>query len=275
MRKTLSALSLLVVLVLTTTGCSSVAPGPGEEAVLVKKPIIFGEGGIDPTPVRTGRKFVALSTDHVIVNVQPQQFDINFDDLMTSDTVPLDFHGALRLQVTDSVTLIRDFGANWFDNNIKTEWASRTRDAVKRHPHGELLTTSIEQVDTEVEKALAAHIEREKIPVRLLGVTAGRANPPAAVAEQRIQTATQQQRIQTETQKRLAEVARKEAEQARAEADNAYRQEMTISPEQFVQLEMLKISASALRDVCGGQKGNCQFVLGTEATPVFSVSPRP
>jgi len=43
-----------------------------------------------------------------------------------------------------------------------------------------------------------------------------RANPPDAIKNQRIETATQEQRIQTEQQTKLAEVQRKSAEEARA-----------------------------------------------------------
>jgi regulator of protease activity HflC (stomatin/prohibitin superfamily) len=265
------AFVLTILLCAVLGACSSVTPGPGEEAVLIKKPMFFGHGGVVDTPVTTGREFVALTTDAIYVNTQPIKFELNFDDLMTADTVPLDFHGTLRLQVIDSVKLIDLFGPKWYENNIQTDWASFTRDAVKRHQHSELLTTSIEQVDAEVERMLVAHIAKEKLPVQLLGVTAGRANPPPAVAQQRIETATQQQRIQTETQREQAEIARLKAEQARAEADHAYRLEMTISPEQFVQLEALKISSAALVEVCGGGKGNCQFLMGEGAAPVFNV----
>jgi len=44
-------------------------------------------------------------------------------------------------------------------------------------------------------------------------MTVGRANPPDAIKNQRIETATQEQRIQTEQQTKLAEVQRKSAEE--------------------------------------------------------------
>lgn len=276
------ALVILTVLlaVFSLTGCHGVAPDAGHEAVIVRKPWFFGHGGVDPDPVKTGRKWVAFSTSSCDINMQPQQFEVAFDDLMTSDTVPLDFHGALRVQVTDSYRLVKDFsgckffnvGNNhvepaWFYNNLRVKWASETRDAVKRHKHDDVLTHSIEDIDREVEQALNVYIDATKLPVVLLGVTAGKANPPEAVAAQRIATATQQQRIQTEAQRKLAEDGRKAAEESRASADNAYRDRMSLSTGQFVELERLKM----LREVCGDKAGTCTFFLGNEPTPVLPV----
>jgi hypothetical protein len=91
----------------------------------------------------------------------------------------------------------------------------------------------------------------QKLPVQLITLTIGRAIPPDAVKNQRIETATQEQRIQTEQQKKLAEDARAQPEQSRAKADNAYREAMQLSPEQFIQLESVKMMERACSN------GNC------------------
>ena len=87
-------------------------PDAGHEAVLVRKPLIFGSGGVDATPVKTGLKYVAFTTAGIDVNMQPRRIDAEFTDLMTSDGVPIDFHAVITLQVIDSVKLVRDFGAD-------------------------------------------------------------------------------------------------------------------------------------------------------------------
>jgi hypothetical protein len=88
-------------------------------------------------------------------------------------------------------------------------------------------------------------------------MTVGKANPPDAIKNQRIETATQEQRIQTEKQKKLAEDQRQQAEQSHANADNAYREAMHPSPEQSIQLEMIKMQ----NEVCGERgKANCTFI---------------
>lgn len=60
------------------TGCSSFSPDAGHEIVLVQKPMIFGHGGVDPDPVKTGRTYAALTTDGIDVYVQPYNTRRNF-----------------------------------------------------------------------------------------------------------------------------------------------------------------------------------------------------
>lgn len=252
-----------VVLIALLSACSSVTPDAGEEAVLTYKPIIFGHGGVDPKPVKTGRTFVAWTTDHVIVNMQPKTHGVEFDDLMSKEGVPLDFHAMIRLQITNSVTLIENFGPKWFENNIAPEFATQVRDAVKRHGMNEtaISTVAVAVIDSTIEANMKAYIASIKIPVLLQAVTVGRANPPDAIKTQRIETATQEQRINTELQRKLAEDSRRAAEASRAIADNAYRNAMSLSPEQFLRLEDIKMK----REVCA--KSACSFITGASVIP--------
>jgi hypothetical protein len=103
--------------------------------------------------------------------------------------------------------------------------------------------------------------------VELVTMTVGKANPPDSVKNQRVETAAQQQRIETEKQKKLAEDQRLQAEQSRANADNAYRESMHLSPEQFIQLETIKMQTI----VCGPEsKNGCTFIQNG-ATPVYNL----
>lgn len=249
-------------------GCSSVAPDAGQEAVLVRKPILFGHGGVDQTPVKTGRTFVALTTDAVYVDVRPLQFNEHFDDLMSSDGVPLDFDAVIRLQITDSVGAIRDFGPEWYERNVRAEFRKRVRDEVKKHGMNEtaISVTAAEEIDASISKSMVEYLAQAKIPTRLIDVTLGRANPPDAIKNQRVNTAEQEQRANTEKQRKLAEDQRREAETSRAAADNAYRQAMQLSPDQFLQLEQIKM----LHEVCVG--GKCTFIQGGGALPTLNLS---
>src|ERR1043165_3594577 len=112
--------------------------------------------------------------------------------------------------------------------------------------------------------AMERYLTDAKLPVKLVQVTVGKANPPDAIKNQRIATAEQQQRALTEQQKKLAEDQREQAELSRAKADNAYRNAMTLSAEQFLRLETIKRQ----REVCGA--GHCRFVLPDgKATPII------
>lgn len=248
----------------------SAKPNAGEEIVLVHKPLIFGHGGVDPTPVRTGQQYVWFTTSQVKVDMQPQQMGVHFEDLMSSDGVPLDFDSVIRLQVVDSVRLVTEFGPKWYENNVLAEFRNRIRQEVRQHGMNETAidNTAIDKIDHNLRTQMEATIKEANLPVRLMDVTVGKANPPDSIKDQRVQTAAEQQRIKTEEQRKLAEDSRKAAEVSRAEADNAYRNAMGMSPELFVSLENIKMQ----REVCK-QGGACTFIVGSGVEPVINASP--
>jgi regulator of protease activity HflC (stomatin/prohibitin superfamily) len=259
-------MGLLAVVLAAPAGCKSIAPDAGQEAVLVKKPILFGHGGVDPTPIKTGRTFVAWTTSAVYVSVVPLQFTVHFEDLMSSDGVPLDFDAVIRLRIKDSVRLVAEFGPDWYKANVEAEFKNRVRQAVRKHGMNEtaINASAIDEIDDEVSKALVVYVTKARLPIELLDITVGRANPPDSIKSQRVETAAQEQRVNTEKQRALAENSRLAAERARADADNAYREAMKLSPDQFLQLETIKMQQTA----CA--KGGCTFLVGGGAVPVFN-----
>lgn len=264
-------LVLVVMLCTWLFAINVVKPDAGEEAVLIHKTIFFGEDGVDRTPAKTGRHYVWFTTSYTMVNMQPTQHEIHFkgtDALMSSDGVPLEFDSVVRLQVTNSVTLVEKFGPNWYVNNIEKEFMNKVRQAVRKHGMNETAidTHAIDDIDKEVTEAMTEYLKQGGIPVKLLKVTIGKANPPTPVKDQRIETANQQQRRLTEGQRKLAEDSRKAAEQSRAEADNAYQLAMQLSPEQFLTLENIRMQKVA------AEGGKCTFIIGS-AIPALPITP--
>jgi regulator of protease activity HflC (stomatin/prohibitin superfamily) len=260
-------LFLLALIVVIGGGCSTVAPDPGFEAVIVHKPAFIGKGGVDKNTVKTGRTYTWITSENIVVNMQPQLFQLKFDDFMTSDGVPLDFDAAIRLRVSDAVLLVEKFGHNWYDNNVANELAQQARQAVRKRGLNEtaIQTTAIDAIDSEVTEKMKAYFQTIGLPVMLESFSVGKANPPDSVKDQRIATAAQQQRIITEQERKLAEDKRKMAEESRAAADNAYREKMKMSPDQFLQLEAIKM----MNEVCNG--GKCTFISDS-VTPTFNVN---
>ncbi len=121
---------LMMLSALGLVGCSVYSPDAGHEIVLIEKPWIFGHGGVDSDPVKPGRTFAAITTEGVDVYMQPQKFDTEMHDTMTSDGVPISFHAIVVLQVTDSVVLIKNFGPNWYQNNLEEQFKTMVRQAV-------------------------------------------------------------------------------------------------------------------------------------------------
>jgi hypothetical protein len=268
-----AAAIVAVMLVVVSLGCSSVKPGPGQEAVLIRKPWIFGAGGVDPAPVQTGRRYVAWSTDYVTVPVVPQAFQQQFDDMNSRDGVPLDFNAQMTLRVTDSARMIREFGTDLgviYRNNVAKEFESLTRKAVRNHVESQIATIALDAIDTEVEQGIRAHLKAIDIPFELREITVGKSNPPDQIEQQRIATAAQRQAKITEDERNQREIARRAAEESRAAADQAYNQKMGLNTEQYVALQQIAM----LRDTCRRgteQSGGCTFILGTSASPLLQI----
>jgi regulator of protease activity HflC (stomatin/prohibitin superfamily) len=243
-------------IVLALAGCSVYAPDAGHEVVLVDKPWFFGHGGVESEPVKTGRTWAAITTEGVDVYMQPQKFDAELPDTMTSDGVPITFHAIIVLQVVDSVSLIKSFGPDWYKNNMEEQFKTMVRQAVRKRGMNEtaISTTAMDAIDGEIHDSLLSFIKEKGLPVNLVTMTVGKANPPDAIKSQRIETAAQEQRVQTEKQIKLAEDQRKAAEESRAAADNAYRQAIGLSPEQYVQLKRIEMELKVCED------GKCTFI---------------
>ena len=274
MTKTMILVVPVLLIVALAIGCRTVQPDAGHEAVLVRKPLLFGSGGVDETPVKTGLKYVAFTTTGIDVNMQPMRIDVEFSDLMTMDGVPIDFHAVLTVQVIDSVKLVRDFGQDFAGDkpgfwmrNLEQPYRTAVRDAVKAHGMNEMAiqATAAEAVDRVVTERLLTIIKETGVPIRVLDMSLGRANPPDAILHQRVETAAQEQRINTEKQKKLAEDQRKMAEESRAAADQAYNQKMGLNSEQYVALQAIQMQ----REVCG--KGTCTFLYGGNAVPLINM----
>ena len=60
--------------------------------------------------------------------MQPMKVETEMQDTMTSDGVPISFHAIMVLQVTDSVSLIKNFGPQWdetISSNRSRPWSAR------------------------------------------------------------------------------------------------------------------------------------------------------
>lgn len=252
-----------------TMACSVAAPDAGHEAVWVEKPWFFGHGGVSPEPVKTGREYGAPSSTAFDVNMQPQRVDMEFDDMMTKSGVPVNFHVVATFRVTDSVALVSKYGvdangnaAGFWQRNLDQPIRTAVRDSVKQREMQEMAIsqTAADAVGSEIRAATDRILKAGGSPILVLDMNVGRVNPPDAIKNQRVETAQQEQRAITEQQTKLAEDQRREAERSRASADNAYREAMQLSPEQFLRLETIKMELA----VCGPNgKGNCTFILGT------------
>ncbi|GAC1677979.1 MAG: hypothetical protein NVS9B2_29120 [Steroidobacteraceae bacterium] len=154
----------LIVLALLLGGCSAFTPDAGHEIVLFEKPWLFGHGGVQPESVKTGRTYGALTTQGVDVYMQPQKLEVELPDTMTSDGVPITFHAIIIVQVVDSVSLIKNFGPDWYRNNMEEQFKTMVRQAVRKRGMNEtaISTSALDAIDAEIRDTLTAFIRLDQ-----------------------------------------------------------------------------------------------------------------
>lgn len=239
MKKIFLAIALLSSLVLSA--CTVVSPSPTEAAVLVDKPIFFGEGGVRMDDVRSPgtRTYTWLSTQKRYVEVAPQQVAVPFNDYASVDNILLDFTTSVQYRVLDPAKLVT-FGENWFATNIMQQYSEIVRNHVKKYTMKQMMSDSDTAafLDADVLREVRALVADQKLPIEIKAINIGRAIPNPNVLAQMNLTAAEQQRKLTMDQARLAEIARKEQQIAKADADNAYRTNMNLTPQQYVDLQI-------------------------------------
>ncbi|MHC1481097.1 SPFH domain-containing protein [Frateuria aurantia] len=231
------------------SGCTVVTPGAGQQAVLIDQPYFFGHGGVRTQAVPTGRTITWGSTNAVYVDMTPQTVHVSFNDYSSADNILLDFDTAIQYRVKDPVVLIRDFGNDWFKNNVASQYSAIVREAVKTKTMTDMMSnvSAAAELDRQVTAQIRALIQTNGLPIQVLDVTLGRAVPNANVLEQMNETAAQQQRLRTLDAAKLAEDARKAEQESKAAADDAYREKMGMSVDGYLQLQIAQIQADACK----------------------------
>ena len=264
-RTKLSVLSLCLMAGLNS--CINVAPGAGEEAVLIHKPYIFGHGGIDEKPVETGRQYEWISTSYVIVSMLPQKFDEKLDDAASNDNTLLDFNTQIQLQVKDnrSPILIKNYGSNWYVNVIQEVYRNTVRNYISKFGPFDLMSNRevLDSINYAVKDDMDRYIEElsaksGELPIDVVNVVVGRAIPNEKQKAEMDNTAAATQAKRTEESRFEMLMAKEAAERQRAIADMAYQEEMGLNADQFIQLkawEVIEKKDGANIDVLVGSNG--------------------
>lgn len=209
----------------------------------------------------TGAHWTWRSNEVNIINVLPLQVGEKFDDMYSSDNIPVDFDAFLNYSVTDPVSYVKDWGDHWYANNIAQTFRTAVRNECKKHKMTELVSGSdvTNKIEAAAIKVVTDFVKEKKMPIVFTKVNVGKINPNKDVSSEIAQTAVQQQRQRTEGEKKKAEDMRKMTEASRAIADNAYREAMKLAPEQYIRLEAVKAYSHAT-EVCA-KNDNCTMIL--------------
>ena len=280
-KRIIGAISFVLFITIMVLVTKRVQVEAGNEAVLVDKPFftIFGDGGVRPEPHVTGSKWLFYTTDVIMYDIRPVQFTESFDDVrdgtITVDNIPIDFNAYIKVRPIPGITpqLHSLFGPDWYKQNIKELFRTSVRDEVAKTTMTALTTRQFNsegkdilgEIQRVVLSEMREFVKAKNIDAEVMEVIVGKATPPEKVLEALAETASQQQRSKTENERKAAEINRKGAEIERANADNAYRNSIGFSPEQFLKLEVAKKQVEAVKE-CGA-KANCTAIIGELAAP--------
>jgi regulator of protease activity HflC (stomatin/prohibitin superfamily) len=248
----------------------SVTVKPGEELVVIDHPYFFGHEGTRAESIKEGRHYLWRSSSVKPVTVTPQSASVKFDDLADQKNILLDFETSIQYVIIDSPSLVKNFGDNWFNNNVRAPYLSIVREKVKGSEMSKIMsdTTTATNLDRDVTTDLNTLVKSIKLPIRIVGVSLGQAKPNQTVLAQMNETAAQEQRQKSMVAAAAAERDRKQAETERAAADNAYRNSMNLDTAQFVQLQQVKASVEIAQQYSAAcqKAGHC--VVTTSASPL-------
>lgn len=254
MKKFIYLFVMAFVAVVSMSSCHGVRPDAEEEAVLIKKPWFFsiaGEGVMDE-PVTTGCTWCVWTTSSEYFKITPQRYDETFDDIFSNDNTPLDFNTYINIQVEKgkSPILLKNYGLEWYKNNIQVFYRNKTREYVSMYNPFDLISNRevLNKIDSalivDVRKHVAELSKDKEMPIKIISITTGAAKPNKDQLEEMNKTAQYIQQKRSMEQKSIAEVARADAEQKRAIADKAYMNAMNLSPDQFIQLKYIEMIAA-------------------------------
>lgn len=263
-------LIILLLLSVALTSCYRVQPNAGEESVLIYQPVIFGHGGVDPTPVSTGAEWCVVSTDHREFNITPVTYQEDFTNMIPKDNTPVNFSVYPKLQIKEGKTpiLYKKFKEKWYENNIQEPFRTMVRDKASKYTMFELASNrdiSL-KLQQELFDDLTALVKKLELPVDVNSVTVGAITPPDAVLTETKNTAAQNQSKLTQTARASAELARKQAETNKAIADQAYQKQMGMTIEEYLHLRQLEIEKEKVELI--KDKQNVSIIFGGNGLPV-------
>jgi regulator of protease activity HflC (stomatin/prohibitin superfamily) len=270
MKKILQLSLFAMLLAGLTTSCYRVQPDPGVESVLVYKPYIFGHGGVDDTPVSTGSTWCVITTEHKEFPITPITITEDFTNMIPSDNTPVSFSVYLKCQIRSGETpvLYKNFGADWYQNNLQATFRTMVRDKASAFKMFELASNReiSSQLEKDIFKDILEYTAKINLPVTIMQVSIGAVTPPEQVLTETKNTAAQNQSILTQKARADAELSRKQAEINKAIADMAYQKEMKMTIAEYLHLRQLEIEKEKVELIKDNK--DVTIIFGGNSLPV-------
>ena len=252
--------SLVMLMVsVSFSSCNTATPNAGQEAVFIKKPILFGSGGVDDVPAKTGLEYCAWTTDVAYATMTPVAYDEHIEDSYSNDNTQLDWDIQIILQVIEgkSPVLIKNYGPDWYKNNIHKEVTSHFFNLVGNYSPFDLMSNR--SVTDSIQVLMKEHMtnyinqssKNKELPVIVNNFICGKARPNEKMRVEMDNTAAAIQASKTQEQKLAYE-------------QKAYMNAMDLSGEQFIQLKYIELIAEK-------KDANIDVLVGTGSNPMWNI----
>lgn len=260
------------------SSCSLCVVDGGEEGVFIKQPLFFGKGGIQEEALTQGSEWKVFSTSFVKYSTVNTRYSVSFDDIATDETTPLDITAHLFLKIKEgkSPILHKNYGVNWYDNNIKDVFSKHIRNFVSMHDMRTLISERdcYETIEKQLKDDMTDHItelsKTKELPIEVINIVIDKAKPNKDVLDELNNTAIYMQQKQTELMKQAMQVERKKTEHLRALADKEYQNTMGFTPTQFISLRALELENQKIEMIKNKQNVNVDVMLGN-SMPMWDV----
>ena len=248
-----------------------VSVAPTEIGVKYNKPYVWGSASVEDDTIQVGRHWMFTSSNVVIFPKIPTREDLFFDDLVTLDNNPVDFHLNVSIQIMekDLKSLYMNFGVNWWKVFVEDPLRTHVREFTKTKSMFQMTTDSTvsRSMQENVKTYLVDFLKENNIPVMVKVVSVGKVLPQQAIIDETIKTGVARQAKRTQIENEQMQIQRKNTEVARAEADKAYMITFDMTAQQYLDFLRIKVQEQA---VANG--ASVSLIMGN-AQPMIDVSP--
>ena len=278
MKKFISLMAMAIGLMFAASSCSLATVDGDEEGVFIEKPWFFGDGGVDSKALTEGSAWCAWTTDFVRYKKIPVKYTEVFDDVFCDDNTPLDLSAHITLKIADgkSPILHKNYGPDWYQNNVKENFREIVRNFISTYNMYTLVSDRevYDKVKVDIAEKMQTYFDKlntvSEFPVQIVNVVVDKAKPNDMVLEELNKTAAMAQQKITQQRQQEMEDQREITEQKRADADKAYMIRMGLSPDAFIRLKYAEIELEKVEMIKNKPNINVDVMLGN-ATSMWDI----
>jgi len=270
MKKFLGIMLVLVMAITTFTSCSLAKVDGDEEGVFICQPYFWGDGGVQEKALIQGSEWKVFTTDFVTYKKIPVKYSEVFDDVFCDDNTPLDLSAHITLKIKDgkSPILHKNYGVDWYDNNVKENFREIVRNFISTYNMYTLVSNRevYDQVKIDITEKMQAYFNKlnaiAEFPVEIVNVVVDKAKPNDMVMEELNKTAAMTQQKITQQRQQEMEDERSITEEKRAKADGTYMKAMGLNADGFIKLRFAEIELQKVEMIKNKENVNIDVLLG-------------